>query len=170
MIKNIIIVILTILLIASLVLTVFIYKEYLDKVDQVNSYVSKLSLEAWQKAQDQLNKFKVTWPTKGARLCFEQLYSVNWEAPLGMEVVSTSLYSPTSSLTPSTRYDLGSHPAINSNGENKGYGSFSWDLTDVNGSIIPAGDIYKISISGMYNNQVISTSSEGVFSIGNCGR
>jgi hypothetical protein len=118
------------------------------------------ALQQEQALEDQL---KVTWPSRGTQLCYEHQYSISWQAPADMDAVTVVLYSPTSS----TR--IGDFPAVNNGtGAGIGYGSTPWDLTNAAGEVVPPSQVYKLTISGMYHDHQISTSTEGVFSIGYC--
>lgn len=115
-----------------------------------------------QKEKDLEAELMITWPSRGSQLCYEQQYSISWQAPADMDTVTATLYTPSST----TR--LGDYPAVNGMSGNVGFGSSPWYLTDASGAVVPTSQAYKIKLSGMYHGHEISTSTDGVFSIGKC--
>ena len=108
------------------------------------------------------NELKITWPGQGSRLCFENPYSVSWQAPKDMDAVTIYLYTPTTST------HIGDYPAVSGTSGDIGFGSFQWDLTNASHFVVPESQVYKMTISGQYHGHQISTSTAGVFSIQNC--
>jgi|GEM_PF-5311095 TolA-binding protein len=132
-----------------------------DATNQLNS--QKKSQEAkQQQLQQSEGLLKVTSPKDGDQLCYGNSYTVAWQAPSDMRSVTVTLYTPISSSI------LGSFPAIGSTLNGVGQGGFLWDLKNQAGYIVPANQVYTITISGIYQGQQTATSSEGLFSVGNC--
>ena len=129
---------------------------------QKQADIAAKQAEAAQKEKDLENQLQIVWPVRGSQLCLEQPYSVSWQAPVDMDAVTVVLYTPTSS----TR--IGDYPAVSWTSRDLGSGSFLWDLTNAAGFVVQPSQVYKLTISGMYHGHEISTSTDGVFSIGDC--
>lgn len=157
--KNIIIGALIVLLVAAIGAIVWLSASL---AAQKQAQVAMEQAQAAEKEAALESKLKISWPTANTKLCYEQQYSVSWQAPLGMDIVSIGL------VTPSGTTKIGDYPAMSGTGDDVGYGSFQWDLTDASGSIVPASQVYKMSIAGAFHGHDISTTTAGVFSIGNC--
>lgn len=135
-------------------------RQALATQQQAQVVAQQAQAAAAEKTQD--DKLKITWPSRGATLCYENEYSVSWQAPVDMDAVTITLRTPTMSTM------LGDFPATNGNNGDVGFNSFTWDLTNKSGSVVPESQVYKMDISGMYHGHQISTSTDGVFSISEC--
>ena len=129
-----------VLVLCAAVLIYFYYSQQVASLTKTNQDLSAKAAQydaiiEKQTAADEAQRalFKITWPTSNTSLCYENQYSVSWQTPSDMDIVKADL------ITPNSDVDLGQFPAINSNGTGVSYGSFSWDLTDANGQIIPPG-------------------------------
>jgi len=172
--KNGIVTIVSVLLAIAILVIVGMYLYYSNEMSSLQSSNASLASKATaydasqQKAAAddaaQRALFKVTSPSANSGFCYENEYSVSWQAPQqGMDIITAELVSPTSDI------NLGQFPATNNSvGSGVGYGSFNWDLTDANGNVVAPSKVYKLKLSGTYKGQPITAESDGLFSVSKC--
>jgi len=129
---------------------------------QKQAEIAAKQAEAAQQEKALDDQLKITFPGRNTQLCLEQPYSVSWQAPKDMDAVTVVLYTPTSSQR------IGDYPAVAGTSGDMGFGSFQWDLTNAAGYVVEPSQVYKMTISGMYHGHLISTSTDGVFSVSSC--
>lgn len=175
---NTIVVVLSILVIVSIIINVGQYMSLMQTRDQLvranttiaeqkQDEIDAAKAQADRERQAVIDKLKISWPTANSQLCYEQQYSISWQTPLDMEAVTINLVTPTAS-EPMDSIKIGDFPAFNGRGDDVGYGSTQWDLTDNKGHVVPESKVYKLMIGGTLGGQYISTTTDGVFSVGYC--
>jgi hypothetical protein len=147
-------------------------QELFDANEQLNTDLENVKLEVdklmcvgvWDEEEGcVISKLIVITPRGGEDYCIGDNIPVKWSGPADMETVTIWLYTANGN-----RNNLGEHKAVKNIVEGVGYGEINWRGMNVIGQPMQPKDIYKIDVITRYENETLTGTSKGIFSLRDC--